>query len=183
MKKMLPLLHSDVNTPVAVPPPPGFRPLRGAVKVMSLDPMQRRLPHVADTAAKLNGLRYEWTVEDYLIDLSHALDCRALIQPTIKFTDFGSVRICRPDAILELNGKTVVVEIKIQHMPEAWWQLRKLYQPVLESMNAFGKIYCLEIVKSYDAAMPFPEPVELIDSIISYMRQPTEKFAVHVWKP
>jgi len=44
----------------------------------------------------------------------------------------------------------VIVEVKIQHMPEAWWQLEAAYRPILQAAAPKADIYCLEVCRSYD---------------------------------
>lgn len=75
-----------------------------------------------------------------------------------------------------------MVEIKFQHMPEAWWQLRKLYQPALE-FKLRRPVFVLEVCKSYDPAMPFPEPIELVENLWEFCNAPRKVFGVFQWKP
>jgi hypothetical protein len=65
-------------------------------------------------------------------------------------------------------------------MPEAWWQLHQLYRPILHSRNTARPISCLEIVKSYDPAMPFPCAIDLVkpEEITDYKGS----FGVVQWK-
>jgi hypothetical protein len=88
-------------------------------------------------------------------------------EPRISFIDDSGARNCYPDGLLIINPFVFVLEIKIQHMPEAWWQLRRLYLPLLRQQ--FPVVGGIEIVKSYDPAMPFPEPVNFVDDLAKYI--------------
>lgn len=74
----------------------------------------------------------------------------------------------------------VIVEFKYQHTIDAWSQLRLLYEPVLAFIHPELAISVLEIVKWYDCAVEFPEPVRLIADIAEHN---TREFGVHIWKP
>lgn len=95
---------------------------------------------------------------------------------------YSRPRWCQPDGLLLdlYAGRIVIVEIKYQHTPDAWWQVRQLYQPVVRS--AFGPdwdIRACEVVKWYDPAIGFPEPVALAKDP-ALVR---DTFGVHIWKP
>lgn len=96
----------------------------------------------------------------------------------------GKVRWCQPDGLL-LDGvhRTVtIVEYKYQHTEGAWWQLFKLYLPVMKRLLA-GRDFtfrCLEMCKWFDPATQTPMPVTMCQSIESV--QPGD-FGVHIWKP
>lgn len=90
-----------------------------------------------------------------------------------------------PDGLMLLDDRTVIVEIKRQHMPEAWWQLRRHYQVVLEKYRP-KPVQVLEVVKEFDLQMPFPEDDFLLfenDFLGKFLELPVEKFGVMLWKP
>ncbi|MFQ5741977.1 MAG: hypothetical protein ACE5HV_00130 [Acidobacteriota bacterium] len=67
----------------------------------------------------------------------------------------------------------------MRHTSDAWWQIRKLYEPVLRSV--FGPDWdypVLEVVMWFDPDTPFPE-------ILCFARHPHEvpaqAFGVHIW--
>lgn len=163
--------------PVPQPPPsfrPVFEPIDCAAIVRAETPRGK-----GDTAAKASGIRYEGQVAEYI----RSLRPEARISPTVRFTDAcGSERICIPDAVIEVPRGVVVVEVKLQHMPEAWWQLEQLYRPVLRLLYPKQHIFSLEICRSYDPAMPFPVDVELVTSLEAYLDRPLPRFCVHWWK-
>jgi hypothetical protein len=67
-------------------------------------------------------------------------------------------------------------------MPEAWWQLRKLYSPVVAALTG-RMVYCIEVCRVFDPQMPFNETPYLIDSLPGYVLDPDPAIGVFVWKP
>lgn len=92
-------------------------------------------------------------------------------------------RYCQPDGILFdfYNRKITVVEVKLQHTADAWWQLKHLYIPVLTKVFPpdIWEYAMVEVVKWYDRAIPFPEPVKLVSNIQSLS---CGEFGVHIWR-
>lgn len=93
-------------------------------------------------------------------------------------------RWCQPDGLLFLPyiGQITIVECKLQHTSDAYWQLRWLYLPVIaKAFPATEWNYGVcEVVKWYDPAVHFPERVKLRKDVRS--TKPNE-FGVHIWKP
>jgi hypothetical protein len=93
------------------------------------------------------------------------------------------VRWCQPDG-LHLDprrGILTILEVKYQHTPDAWFQLRELYAPVVS--RAFGPewdVALVEVVKWYDPATQFPEKVIMCPDPLS---APTGRIGVHIWSP
>lgn len=92
-------------------------------------------------------------------------------------------RWCQTDGLLidPYVGLITVLEFKYQHTSDAWWQLRKLYLPVVSTAFGFDWEYSVcEVVKWYDPSTAFPERVKMAKcpSIV----RPGE-FGVHIWKP
>lgn len=92
-------------------------------------------------------------------------------------------RWCQPDGLLVdiERGIITCVEVKYSHTENAWWQVRKLYLPVLEKLfpPALWRLQACEVVKWYDSAVVFPEPVELAAEI----GKPSDRFKVHICRP
>jgi len=105
---------------------------------------------------RAEGLRYEARVQKYLI--AKYGDCY-IPGPWIQFYD-PNQRICQPDGLLfDLErGRIILVEIKLRHCQEAYWQLQKLYLPVLREMFPYSlwEICCIEIVRWYDPEVQWP---------------------------
>ena len=79
----------------------------------------------------------------------------------------------------------VVYEMKYSHTARAWWQLRRMYEPLLraytlQTNDANWTIEVCEVTKWYDPQVDFPEPVTLVRDPSSI---PKGKFGVHIWSP
>jgi len=126
-------------------------------------------------------VRYERRVHEHFLEL---YPDRYLPSPWVRFTNVedANARWCQPDGlIIDLAaGEIVIVEMKYQHTADAWWQLEKLYKPVLRAMFPAGlwTLRCVEVVKWFDPATAFPVSVRMSE-------KPTGNgdFSVHIWKP
>jgi hypothetical protein len=173
---------------VAVPPPPWFKPIRGYVHRASLygcAPAPPSLPAAQSSVAKRAGLRYERKVHSALMDLWPAYQIQA--SPTLKFVDDGGRRICIPDAVfIDVDSRTVgLFEIKAQHTPDAWWQLRQFYEPVVRVWLPECRVVVCEICRSYDPATPFNEPIILLNNraeFKEFVLSGTDAFGVYRWR-
>lgn len=153
---------------VSVPPPLHFKPILGTpygIRVRST-PYERQK---GDTPARENGLRYEAKIQTLLESTFHPY----WPSPKVSFYDKSGLRFIVPDGLILRADRTVIFEIKFAHCPEAWWQLRKLYSPILEL--AYSKpVQVVEIVRSYDPATPFPETPELLTHLDSWTLDPAK---------
>lgn len=158
--------------------PDGFRPALAPLRAeFSAPPALRRHRY---TGRRAEGVRYEAAVQAYLTD---QYGPNYLAGPWIKFMDQGRLRWCQPDGLLFdcPRGSITIVEVKYQHTPDAWWQVRHLYGVVLASMfpaDCWSFSAC-EVVKWYDPAISFPERVVLARTV----DMATPFFKVHIWKP
>lgn len=127
------------------------------------------------------GQKYEQDVHAYL----HSLYGNAYI-PSLwfEFRENGRyrTRFCQTDGILFdlYNRRLTIVEVKLQHTVDAWWQLRHLYLPVLTKVFPpdLWEYAIVEVVRWYDKAVAFPEPVKLVGDIQSLA---CGEFGVHIW--
>lgn len=103
-----------------------------------------------------------------------------LPSPWVRFVDVSGAHWCQPDGILSLGHGLTIVEFKYQHTIDAWSQLRLLYEPVINVLHPGQPVRVLEIVKWYDCAIAFPEPVKLVKDVAAHL---TGDFGVHIWKP
>lgn len=77
----------------------------------------------------------------------------------------GRRNYCQPDFLLCHAFEAVVVtEVKLRWTADAWWQLRKIYLPVLCVARPQSKLLALCICRSYDPAIRIEEPVHFVDS-------------------
>lgn len=103
-------------------------------------------------------------------------------EPCFGYVRQGQPRICYPDGMLHVDGRLLILEIKLSHCVEAH-KLRTLYEPVVRAgLNVPEMpIQLAEICRNFDNRVAFPEPFDLVldlEELIS----PTEKFRVLKWK-
>jgi hypothetical protein len=103
--------------------------------------------------------------------------------PWFRFSAGETVRWCQPDGIACCpgEGRLVILEVKYQHTPDAWFQLRELYEPVVRA--AFGSAWTVglvEVVKWYDPAVYFPERIVMCPDPL---RPPEGAIGLHIWNP
>lgn len=159
--------------------PEGFRPAGDVVWAQQIaPPLFRRLAY---TGARRQGVLYERKVHEHLSDL-YGDDY--MPGPWFKFASVGerTMRICQPDGLIiqPEKGRITLVEVKYQHTPLAWWQLKRLYLPVLRKVcpERLWKVDFCEVVKYYDPSIPFPEQVVLA----CHVPMQSDKFKVHIWQ-
>lgn len=115
------------------------------------------------TQAQKMGLRFETKVHDVL-EAIYDIDYRR--SPAVLFEDRSGLHRAIPDGILKIGDSLVIVEIKLRHCERAWWQLKRLYEPVLRTMVVPGaRVRCVEIVRSYDPDEPFPGAHSVVTSL------------------
>lgn len=116
------------------------------------------------------GLRFERTVQR---ELTAKYDTFLHGVPFIFYTADSGRHTCIPDGFMLHGGELVIFEIKIRHTPDAWFQLRRLYQPVVQ--RALGRpTRLLEVVKSYDPTVSFPEPHFICQDLETFLRSRAE---------
>lgn len=128
--------------------------------------------------AKGDGIRYEQRVHRHLRKLFGDTYVEG---PWIAFND-PHLRHCQPDALIidARKGIVYLIEIKLRHCPEAYWQLRRLYQPILSFLfpPSAWEIRCCEIVKWYDCSIRWPEPHVLRERLLD---TPKDTIGVHIF--
>lgn len=135
------------------------------------------------TGRRAQGIAYERKWHKYALELYAGC---YVPSPWFYFKEVGvdKPRWCQPDGLLFdiRNGRLTIVECKLQHTSDAWWQLRWLYLPVVS--KAFEadiwEYGVVEVTKWYDPATCFPEKVKMRPAVEEV--QPNE-FGVHIWKP
>lgn len=165
---------------MALPPAPqGFRPAGRVLRAeFSVSPHVRKKRY---TGRRLEGIRYERKVHEHLELLFPESYVRS---PWLKFYPAGEGwRWCQPDALVidPRAGRITIVEVKYQHTPDAWFQVKHLYLPVLQEIfhpQLWEYDFC-EVVKWYDPATLFPEPVVLAHEV----NMKHKHFKVHIYKP
>ena len=165
------------------PMPRGFIPAKDvewahfADDVPSFSKVSRRA-----TGRRAQGLRYERRVQEMLLQ---RYPNAYVPGPWLRFSTGGKMKWCQPDGLLFdiRQGLIIIVEIKYNHTSDAWWQLWELYLPVVRKMfpEKLWRIQTLEIVKWYDAVIPWPIGIRLAEEPHSLPR--TDLTCVHIWKP
>lgn len=134
------------------------------------------------TGARKAGLRYEKLAQDHLEERYPYTYLRSpwLVYQT---DDSARVRWCQPDGILFDWGRQIItiVEIKLHHTSDAYWQVMDIYLPVLRhAFRGFAWEYrFVEVVRWYDAAVHFPVAPALVPELSNV---PRGRFGVHIWK-
>jgi len=77
-------------------------------------------------------------------------------------------RWCQPDGLVidADRGLLTIVEIKLGHVADAWWQLYRLYLPVVQEV--FGEdwtYHCCEYVRYFDVVVAFPVEVTIAATV------------------
>lgn len=180
LPSFLPLDGAKVGTAVQVPPPPKFRPIVGTIRNVGVG--GKRFSNHGSSPAQKAGLRYETRVH---AELAGRFGYDYVEAPVFSFEDDLGRRSCVPDALLKRPSRIVLIEIKSQHMPEAWWQLRKLYEPVIRAAgNKDKKIILVEVCRSLDIQMPFPEEFENLSDLLPWVDEAEDgSLGVLRWTP
>ena len=136
------------------------------------------------TGARRRGVLYEWKVLEKLAEAVIGKPELTLIKhPWFEFWDENGRHWCQPDALLLGLEQNLIYEVKYKHCAEAWFQLWRLYVPVLEKWagSAGKKWQGIEVVKWHDPATNFPEKYSLAADILEIPRN--GRTAVHIWNP
>lgn len=173
------------GTPALPPPPLNFNAV-GVIEWASffpaIPPFIRPL-HKA-TGRRLKGIKYEVAAQKMILA---KFPQSYFVSPWLKFSCFKGVRWCQPDGIL-INleeGLITIVEMKYQHTTEAWWQMRKLYEPLLRAMfpAELWRINTLEVVKWFDPLVDYPEQLYMLKELEDHLSIPSDQTGLHIWKP
>lgn len=112
---------------------------------------------------KRQGILYERKALEYLARSATDFGLELLSGQWVAYRTIHDAKtkmnFCQPDAIFvdEERKKLTLFEIKLQHTSDAWWQLRKLYEPVLHAIFPSFSIASIELVRWMDPHTPFPE--------------------------
>lgn len=156
------------NAALPLPPPPAYLRLPcGDIQVAA-----RHIggsPHAGKrsraSGAQKAGLAYQKRIGALLT--SSRPPSTLELGPWFWFVDSRTVRhYCQPDILLHLaDGRIAVGEIKIRWTADAWWQLRKLYLPVLGKVFPGRVLLPFVVCRSFDPAVRCGESPTLIDNL------------------
>lgn len=105
-----------------------------------------------NSAAQKAGLRYEKKVKAFL---ERSFGPLFISGPWFEFVDQSERRWCQPDGIVVEESLITIVEIKYSWCALAWWQLVRLYAPVVgRAYNRPTRLIC--ITRSFDPSTICP---------------------------
>ncbi len=178
-------MHNGEMIELRAPPPKRLLPVRDiqwAEHSREIPEFSKR-PLRNDTEARKAGRRYEAKVQDYLL----ARYPEAYIaSPWLCFKDKTRKQPfswCQPDGwLIDMQrGILTIIEIKVSHNTDSWWQIRHLYEPVTRFL--FGKDWkyaACEVTRFCDPSVKFPEDITLTPDPKMLW---AGAFGVHVWRP
>jgi len=147
------------------------------VRLMNLQEVLDRM----DIFRQITRIRMQ-DVYNLLLRKGWTLGSEYMVQPRLEV--LGKTCILRtllPDGLLILGSVATIIEIKSQHMPESYWQLRHLYEPAVRALPIVCHVNCLTVVKSYDPAMPYPEEIERVFDVQDWVLREHTKIGVLRW--
>lgn len=135
------------------------------------------------------GMLYEVKAQEYIQETVEEekisnKELSYLRSPWITFKSNGDtqnqLRFCQPDGVLiDLAKKHItMIEIKLQHTSDAWWQLRELYEPVLRHIYQGFTFSAVEVVRWLDPHVAFPEIFHFAPSVLGVRKN---SFGVHIF--
>lgn len=170
--------HSSPAAPLA--PPSWFRAAEG---VRSAWPVPTspfgRTPARGGTAAQRAGRAYEKKAQRFL--QAHFGEVYKAGK-WFKYLDSSGFHFCQLDGFIHGPDGLVIVEIKTTFTTDAWWQVRKLYEPVVR--KAYLQAPQIIIVcKNFDPAVAFPEPVRHLAALTKPELSGGAEICVFQWRP
>lgn len=92
------------------------------------------------------------------------------------------MKYCQTDGLLftPRQRKVLIVEFKLKHTADAYWQVEDKYIPVIRRIFPDWEVSVCEVVNWYDPSTPFPVEVNLRKNLLDV--RPGE-FGVHIWNP
>lgn len=164
-------------------PPKRFRPA-GCVEWVKWSPVPPPFINTKKRKGKrAQGIAYEKKWHMFALESFKGI---YVPSPWFYFKEVGvdKPRWCQPDGLLiELEtGRITIVECKLQHTSDAWWQLRWLYLPVVSAAfpASHWQFSVVEVVKWFDCATFFPEKVKMKPDVRDVH---SNEFGVHIWHP
>jgi len=162
------------------PPPSRFRP---AGEILRSEIAQYAPPFIKQVrrrGRRAEGIRYESKGQAHFLA---TYPDTYVASPWFRFWPPGAKRWvwCQPDGLLIdiRRGVITVVEFKLKHTSDAWWQVRHLYQPVVRACVGVGwEFSAVEVVRWFDPDVAFPEPIRKAPEPGSL---DTDVFGVHIW--
>jgi hypothetical protein len=162
------------------PPPNNFRPagnFEHAELALQAPPF---ITDIRRTGRRAQGIRYERKGHKHLQEVYPK---SYVAGPWFRFWPVrtASPLWCQPDGlIVDLpENRITIIEFKLKHTPTAWWQTRKLYEPIVRHVFGLEWDYAIcEVVRWFDPRTQFPERF----SFTKFPHEaPVGRIAVHLW--
>lgn len=146
--------------------PKGFRQAIG-ITHSEISPVGPHFVKPVRLTGKLKaGLDYEAEVHSHFTQLYGDAYTGG---PWLKFIGKSEkMRWCQPDGwLIDLQrNRITVIECKYKHISRSWWQLHRLYLPVIQHLFGPEWEYCVvEVSKWCDPATPYPGETKRIRSV------------------
>jgi len=174
------LPSSPVLRKAVLAPPQGFRAAEGVVAAWASGegPFGATPRRLRGTAAQRAGVRYERLA---LAHLATVLGAGFVPSQWFRFWNGHQMRFCQTDGLLHIpSTETLVIfECKTSFTSDAWWQLRKLYEPVVRAVYEPRHVHHVVVCKHFDPVVQFPEPFDRLMMPDGW----TDKMGVYQWTP
>lgn len=171
---MLSSLQTTPTMPSKIRPPRGFISADKVRSAKFVDCPQFAGTHGGQKGRLKKGLVYEEQVCNYLEE--RIPDTWVGVKgPWLMYFDlFGKQRYAQPDwmGIVPEQGIIYLVEVKLSRVPRAWWQLNKLYKPLVQAAMPEWEIRLVEVANQI-AHFHLPETVKLISGLDQASAQQT----------
>lgn len=164
-------------------PPLDFLPIQACHWAELFDGQPEFIHRPVRRGRRLQGIKYEAAGQVWL---RRKYGDNYTAGQWIRFKADGNERVrwCQPDGILvdPTHRVVTIIEFKYQHTDAAWWQLFRLYLPVMQHLfTGRGFAFkCLEICKWFDPSVKTQQAAVLCKTVDAV--QPGA-FGVHIWKP
>lgn len=165
---------------VALAPPRGFRTAEGVRSAWPVgDGPFGRTPSRGGSAAQKLGRKYERLA---LAHLSKLLGDEFRPHQWFKFlSPSGELRWCQTDGLLISRDTATIFEVKYTLYPEVWWQLRKLYEPVIRRAFLPRHVELVVVCRKFDPAVVFPERLEQTSLLEGWQEALNGRIGVFQW--
>ena len=134
------------------------------------------------------GLKYEKEVHEHIKGIFGNSYKSGIVCEYLE-TKYGRRRFCEMDGLLidKESQKGVIVEVKLSHTSDAYFQTEKLYLPIARKIWPKVKFRSLEVCRSFDPSMPFPVRTKVLfdlQNVFSFLSfDEDDAFGVYVYDP
>ena len=134
------------------------------------------------------GVKYEKEVHEHFKEIFGSTYKSGIVCEYLE-TKYGRRRFCEMDGLLldKESQRGVIVEVKLSHTSDAYFQTEKLYLPVARKIWPKVKFRSLEVCRSFDSAAPFPARTKVLfdlRNVFSFLSfDQSDDFGVYVYDP